>query len=275
MEPLANAEYGSHAYWESRYTEEDGFDWFQSAYADCVAAAFRSVETVAARQREQRATDAARELQASTVQAPPSPPSLTVLHLGTGNSSLCEDLFRAYEAAYPDPAHPAPYRLVQVATDYSQTVIEKMRARYASHPRTAAVTGKIYLPLVHWVVADIRDLAEVRATYGPNFDVIIDKGTMDALQANREDPAMETNVERMLLEVSACLSEEKHREDGIAPRYRQFVQMTWEVPYYRLHYTTKNEVHSFAWGTSVTTSRLGDGDMYRLYVYHVPPLPGE
>jgi len=268
MEPIANAEYGSHTYWESRYTEEDSFDWFQSAYADCVAAAFRSIETVAARQREQRA--AAGELQASMGQTTPSPPTLTVLHLGTGNSSLCEDLFRAYEVAYPDPAHHAPYRLVQVATDYSQTVIDKMRARYA-----AAVLGKEYQPLVHWVVADVRDLAEVRATYGPNFDVIIDKGTMDALQANREDPAMETNIERMLLEVSACLSEEKQREDGTAPRYRQFVQLTWEVPYYRLHYTTKNEVHSFAWGTSVTTSRLGDGDMYRLYVYHVPPLSGE
>lgn len=251
MEPSSNAEYSKQAYWDQRYTTEEHYDWFPSVYPACVAAAFAAIEDVHA-------------ARSATVSSSPSPASssddvvVRVLHLGTGNSTLCADLRAAYEARYPQPAS-RPYRLVQVATDYSPVVIANMTARYsAAQP----------LPDVHWEVADIRDLSTMRERYGPYFDVVIDKGTMDTLQADKLNDTMEDDIDAMLVEVSKCVK----GDDG-SPATRFFLQMTWEVPYYRLHYTTKNERHAFSWGTNVSYKFLGDSDMYRVYTYVVNPSP--
>lgn len=242
MEPSSNADYGKLEYWDRRYTEEEHYDWFPSVYAAAVAACFSAIESVYAAQHRTGACSGV----------------LKVLHLGTGNSSLCADLCAAYEAAYPN-ADARPYRLVQVATDYSTVVIEHMREKYSAERALADV---------HWAVADIRDLAEVRAQYGPYFDVVLDKGTMDALQADKEREDRDDDIDRMLVEVSRCVE-----GDAAAPVHRAFVQITWEIPSFRLHYTTRNPTHTFAWGTDATYRLLGDSDMYRVYTYAVSPPP--
>lgn len=257
MEPSSNAEYSKQAYWDERYTTEEHYDWFPSVYPACVAAAFDAIEAVHA---ARSATRSAATTATSSSSSSPPESRVTVLHLGTGNSTLCADLCAAYAARYPDAAH-RPYRLVQVATDYSAVVIEHMKAKYSVEQPLADV---------HWEVADIRDLAAVRAQYGPYFDVVLDKGTMDALQADRSNADMENDINRMLAEVSKCVE-----GDAAAPAYRVFVQMTWEVPYYRLYYTTKNETQRFSWGTNVKYRFLGDSDMYRVYTYEVSPPQGE
>ncbi|CAC44915.1 conserved hypothetical protein [Leishmania major strain Friedlin] len=244
MEPTRNAEYSKQEYWDRRYTEEEHYDWFPSVYPMCVAAAFETVEAV---YRVQRSTGAFNG-------------TLKVLHLGTGNSTLCADIRATYEAKYPTEDS-RPYRLVQAATDYSAVVIDRMQAKYGlAHP----------LEDVHWVVADIRDLSRVREQFGPFFDVVLDKGTMDALQADKANQNMEDDIERMLCEVSRCV------EGGAGTRvYRVFVQITWEIPYLRLYYTTRNATHTFAWGTNVTYRFLGESDMYRVYTYEVSPPSSE
>ncbi|KAK7198322.1 hypothetical protein NESM_000790100 [Novymonas esmeraldas] len=239
MEPSSNAEYSKQEYWDRRYTEEEHYDWFPSVYAASVAACFDAVEAVYRAQRDSAAFNG----------------TLKVLHLGTGNSTLCADLRAAYEARYA-AVDARPYRLVQVATDYSTVVIDHMRAKYGpAHPLTD----------VHWEVADIRDLADVRERHGPSFDVVLDKGTMDALQADKENSDMEVDIERMLREVSRCV-------EGAAvgaPVHRVFVQITWEIPHFRLYYTTKSTTQTYAWGSNVTYRFLGDSDMYRVYTYAV------
>ncbi|GET85611.1 hypothetical protein, conserved [Leishmania tarentolae] len=240
MEPPRNAEYSKQEYWDRRYTEEEHYDWFPSVYPMCVAASFEAVETV---YRMQRSTGVFGG-------------TLKVLHLGTGNSTLCADIRAAYEAKYKTE-DTRPYRLVQVATDYSAVVIDRMKSKYSLDHA---------LEDVHWVVADIRDLGHVREQFGPFFDVVLDKGTMDALQADKANSNMEDDIERMLCEVSKCI------EGGVgAPVYRVFVQMTWEIPYMRLYYTTKNATHTFAWGTNVDYHFLGESDLYRVYTYTVSP----
>lgn len=242
MESSSNADYAKQEYWDQRYEQEDAYDWFGSVYDDCVRAAFDSVEAVYEGQRAARETAAA---------AP-----LTVLHLGIGNSNLCADLTRLYRERYPDPDS-VPYTLVQVAVDYSPVVIGNMARRSAA------------LADVHWVVADVRDLAAVRAAHGPCFDLVIDKATMDAFQASEGDDV--EDVARMLREVSLCLGEGEG-EAGGPSRFRRFTQMTWEVPYYRLYHTTRHDDHSYVWGANATHRFLGDSDMYRLYCYDVPSV---
>ncbi|KAG5511611.1 hypothetical protein JKF63_07207 [Porcisia hertigi] len=243
MMQTKNAEYSKQEYWDRRYTEEEHYDWFPSIYAACVTAAFEAIEAVFHAQNSPNEFNG----------------TLKVLHLGTGNSSLCADIRAAYEAKYPTEDL-RPYRLVQVATDYSAVVIDHMKTKYGP-PHL--------LEDVHWEVADIRDLSRVREQWGPFFDVVLDKGTMDALQADRANENMEDDIARMLIEVSKCV------EGAPGMRvYRRFVQITWEIPHMRLHYTTKNPVHTFAWGNNVTYHFLGDSDMYRMYTYEVfPPSP--
>lgn len=73
--------------------------------------------------------------------------------------------------------------------DYSDVLIGKMKQRY---------------PTLHWRALDVRDLAENADTVlggAGSWDVILDKGTMDALMAERgsvwdPSPTVRENVRR-------------------------------------------------------------------------------
>lgn len=244
MESSSNAEYSNQFYWDKRYTDEKHYDWFASVYDACVTAMFDAIEDVYRHQSQHPTYDGV----------------LKVLHLGTGNSSLCADLRAAYERRYPDGAT-RPYRLIQIATDYSLVVIQHMKELHAQDS-----ASEVACPLtdVFWEVADVRDLATIRTQHGPFFDVVIDKGTMDALQTGENHADVEKNINSMLLEVSRSIG-------GLMDRkpYRLFLQVTWEIPYKRLHYTTRNPSFTFAWGSSVEYQYLDDSDIYRIYRYLV------
>ncbi|CCW66640.1 unnamed protein product [Phytomonas sp. Hart1] len=240
--PCDNSEYSKREYWDQRYTNEDEYDWLPSIYPACVQAAFDSVEKVYEEQHRLRSCNTN------------EPHVIKVLHLGVGNSNICVDLYRHYTGKYSD-LKTAPYQLVQVAMDYSEVVLEKMRLKHANLPNT------------HWLVADVRDLKEVRRLYGPSFDLVIDKCTMDALQTDKANPRMEEDIDKMLHEVSLCFAD---RCLTNSTRYGQFIQVTWEIPYFRLYYTLRKESDTkFAWGTNTSYRFLGDSDLYRLYIYEV------
>ncbi|KAG0222933.1 hypothetical protein BGW41_005788 [Actinomortierella wolfii] len=81
-----------------------------------------------------------------------------ILMLGCGNSTLSEDM---YDDGYKN--------IVNI--DYSKVVIEKMAAKCADR------VG------MEWLEMDIRDLK----FDNDSFDIVIDKGTMDALMCDRGD----------------------------------------------------------------------------------------
>ncbi|RUS15305.1 S-adenosyl-L-methionine-dependent methyltransferase [Endogone sp. FLAS-F59071] len=84
--------------------------------------------------------------------------SVRVLMLGCGNSTLSEDM---YDDGYKNITN----------IDFSTVVIENMRTRCVDRPE------------MQWVEMDIRDLK-----FDDNsFDIVIDKGTMDALMCDRGD----------------------------------------------------------------------------------------
>ncbi|KAI8647427.1 hypothetical protein BD408DRAFT_427814 [Parasitella parasitica] len=81
-----------------------------------------------------------------------------ILMLGCGNSTLGEDM---YDDGYKNITN----------IDYSKTVIDNMKERCADKPE------------ISWLEMDIRDLKFANESY----DVVIDKGTMDALMCDRGD----------------------------------------------------------------------------------------
>lgn len=90
---------------------------------------------------------------------------------------------------------------------------------------------------------------------------------MDAHYVGKEDENKERNIASMLQEVSASFNKRKGS-------YPQFIQVTWEVPLYRLHYTlNKDEGYSYAWKCNERHSFMGDSEMYRMFIYEVNLLP--
>lgn len=227
MEPEDVAEYARQEYWDDRYTKEAQYDWFNSVY-DLVLDKIVAVAV---------------DLHAARGDKSP----ITVLHLGCGNSALCKDLkLRCADIGI---------ELQQTAVDYSAVVIAKMRDLYQEDLGNS----------VRWVQADVRSMPEVLPAGGVGFDLIIDKGTMDALQADKENPTLDEDIEAMLREVSRLLKPRESEGNGLKS---VFVQVTWEIPYFRFHHTKRED---YAWGTDegITTCKLGDSDLYRFYRYDV------
>lgn len=103
-----------------------------------------------------------------------------MVFVGCGNSPLSVDL-------YEDGFH----RIVNV--DYSDIVINKMKERYSS------------LTDMEWRVMDICDMSSLEKE---SFDVILEKGTLDALLVEEKDPwslseAAEILIDSILTQV--CL----------------------------------------------------------------------
>lgn len=217
MEPNDASDYSKVGYWDARYGVEAHYEWFPSVYESCVD----HISNILC-----------------TANASNGDDELRVLHLGCGNSALPVDVQQRCARN--------GVNLQQVAVDYSATVIQNMSLRHARYED------------VQWVIGDVRHLSEVpKVVSAAPFDVIIDKGTMDALQADSQCSTTDEDLMSMLHGVSSLL-----RRDATS----LFLQITWEIPYLRLHVTKRPE---FPWGANITTTFLGDSDVYRLYVYRV------
>ncbi|XP_021570539.1 endothelin-converting enzyme 2 isoform X1 [Carlito syrichta] len=86
-------------------------------------------------------------------------PKDRILVLGCGNSALSYELFLG---GFPDVT----------SVDYSSVVVATMRARYA------------HVPKLRWETMDVRMLDFPSSS----FDVVLEKGTLDALLAGEQDP---------------------------------------------------------------------------------------
>ncbi|KAI9193583.1 S-adenosyl-L-methionine-dependent methyltransferase [Polychytrium aggregatum] len=128
-----------------------------------------------------------------------------ILHLGCGNSSLSEDM---YEDGFKHQAN----------VDYSLPCIEAMAKRCEEK-----------CPEIRWIHGDIFQLSpDVFAE--PQFDVALDKGTMDAFLTTRtqeDDPwnpseRIRSVARNYLTQVAAVL-----KPGG------RFIHVTWEQPQFR------------------------------------------
>ena len=91
--------------------------------------------------------------------------------------------------------------------DYSSVVIQKMQHRY---------------PMMHWVVMDVLDMSSLDEN---SFDLVLDKGVMDALVTDETDQ-WSPNVS-----MTRCMCQQVYRllrRDG-----GMFVQVSFAQPHFR------------------------------------------
>ncbi|KAI8614496.1 S-adenosyl-L-methionine-dependent methyltransferase [Chytriomyces sp. MP71] len=157
-------------------------------------------------------------------------PSDRILHLGIGNSTFSVDMVMQSGIRH------------HVNVDYSPNVIEHMRERFAEHGET-----------VQWVVADIFKLTE--SVERASFDVVVDKGTLDAFLTafpddDPWDPSEEcwNTVRAYMGQVNAAM-----KPGGT------FIQITWAQPHFRKRFLEVT-------GMEVSTKKVGDDWEYFVYV---------
>ncbi|XP_037381097.1 endothelin-converting enzyme 2 isoform X1 [Talpa occidentalis] len=155
-------------------------------------------------------------------------PEDRILVLGCGNSALSYELFLG---GFPDVT----------SVDYSSVVVAAMRARYA------------HVPKLRWETMDVRALGFPSGS----FDVVLEKGTLDALLAGEQDPWTVSaegvhTVDQVLSEVSRVL----------VPGGR-FISLTSAAPHFRTrHYAQA------CYGWSLKHATYGSGFHFHLYLMH-------
>ncbi|XP_006869851.1 PREDICTED: endothelin-converting enzyme 2 isoform X7 [Chrysochloris asiatica] len=155
-------------------------------------------------------------------------PEDRILVLGCGNSALSYELFLG---GFPDVT----------SVDYSSVVVAAMRARYA------------HVPKLRWETMDVRALDFPSGS----FDVVLEKGTLDALLAGERDPWTVSSegvhtLDQVLSEVSRVL----------VPGGR-FISLTSAAPHFRTrHYAQAR----YDWSLRHTT--YGNGFHFYLYLMH-------
>jgi len=148
-----------------------------------------------------------------------------ILMLGCGNSTLSEDM---YDDGYKNITN----------IDFSPVIIERMSARNHSRPE------------MQWLVMDIRDLTFEDET----FDVVIDKGAMDAMMTAKGDvwdPPQET--------IDNCTKEVDQILRVLRKGSGTFLYLTFGQPHFRRRYLTRPD-------TTLEIQQIGDAFHYYLYI---------
>ncbi|OCF41710.1 hypothetical protein I317_04516 [Kwoniella heveanensis CBS 569] len=192
--PPTNEGYGTHEYWERRYAKEaDGttFDWFLSPsyllplFEELTSDIDPGSSAAASSSSSQRGGIDGSAITGDMGQAKGKGKGTRMLMLGCGNSALGEVL---YDAGWTNI----------VNLDYSKIVIDQMKERHTSRP------------LMEWHEMDVLDLK-----YGEEeFDLVVDKGTMDAMLTTKGDPwnPSEKDVKACTREVTEALRVLKKRK---------------------------------------------------------------
>ncbi|XP_027439273.2 EEF1A lysine methyltransferase 4 isoform X4 [Zalophus californianus] len=153
-------------------------------------------------------------------------PEDRILVLGCGNSALSYELFLG---GFPDVT----------SVDYSSVVVAVMQARYA------------HVPTLRWETMDVRALDFPSGS----FDVVLEKGMLDALLAGERDPWNVSSegvhtVDQVLSEVSRVLV-----HGG------RFISLTSAAPHFRIrHYAQAR------YGWSLRHATYGSGFHFHLYI---------
>ncbi|WWC67866.1 uncharacterized protein I206_101783 [Kwoniella pini CBS 10737] len=137
-----------------------------------------------------------------------------ILTLGCGNSALGEVL---YDNGWEN--------IVNI--DYSKIVIDQMKERHISRPK------------MEWLEMDILDLN----FQDEDFDLVVDKGTMDAMLTTKGDPwnPDEKDVRTCTQEVTEAIRVLRKRPGS------KFVYFTFGQPHFRKRYMENRPGFKLSW----------------------------
>lgn len=154
-----------------------------------------------------------------------------ILIIGCGNSTLSYDL---YNHGYKNV----------ISIDYSQVVIDNMRAKYSR------------IPELRYYLCDMTQLHQLfPLSY---FDIIIDKASIDSMIVDQGDPWNPKQSTRD--QVHQCVKSIR----TVLSSYGIFIQISWQQPHFRIN-NYINRV-SYAWNITTHTFNVNDGFDYFMYV---------
>ncbi|WVR04582.1 hypothetical protein IAU60_001590 [Kwoniella sp. DSM 27419] len=151
-----------------------------------------------------------------------------ILMLGCGNSALGEVL---YDNGWTNI----------VNLDYSKVVIDQMRERHVSRP------------LMEWREMDVLDLQY----QDEEFDLVVDKGTMDAMLTSKGDPwnPSEKDIQACTQEVTEAVRVLRKRPGS------KFVYFTFGQPHFRKRYMTDRP------GFKLSHREIGPPEGFAYFMY--------
>lgn len=192
------------SYWNERFLTEDSFEWF----GDC--------------SRLYPILDLYFKLS----------PSLVLLHLGCGSSSLAEEMYHRYYC----------YFIFNV--DYSFHILDKRRLMNKNEY------------FIDWITLDIRTIP----LCSNSFDTIIEKGTLDVFFVGHEhhlwNPTEELKekIDLILTQISQCLRNDNGR----------FISISFQQPHFRRPFLAKSK---YQWSIEIHSVSSGDESVeYFVYV---------
>jgi hypothetical protein len=192
------------SYWDERFLTEESFEWF----GDC--------------SRLYPVLDLYLK----------SSPSIILLHLGCGSSSLAEEMYNRH------------YCHLILNVDYSFGILDKRRS----------IRKNEYL--IDWLALDIRTIP-LCSDY---FDTIIEKGTLDVFFVGHEHhlwkptEELKEKIDGILTQISQCLRSDNGR----------FISISFQQPHFRRPFLAKDK---YQW--SIQVHSVADGNECVEYFVYV------
>ncbi|EFC35528.1 predicted protein [Naegleria gruberi] len=237
-EPEDTNEYKFKHYWDSRFEKEEQYDWLgtYSQWKQYLTPILLSTNTTTTTIiNNNTINNNTTDDNNNTINEKKK--ELKILIIGCGNSTLGQDM---YMDGYTNI----------INMDYSSKVIEKMKLKY---------------PNMEWIEMDMLDM---KGFENETFDIVLDKGTMDALVVDAGDP---WDPEQHVRYETLKMCKEIYR---ILKPSGRFLQITFSQPHFRkifLNPQTEDNQNVLDWSIKhVYVEEIGFG--YPLFNIQKPPF---
>lgn len=191
----ANRKFAEKQYWDNRFHDEKEYEWFGMSFLDLLPV-----------------------LQKHDV---PIDPSMSVLMLGTGNSSLPIEMVKF-----------GKWSLV-TAIDFSHVVLEMMNSRAKSMKHAGNI---------EWLTSDLRCMPFRSNT----FDIVFEKGTLDVFFVGEKDPWSTSENTQAIM--SIIIKQVTVFFNSIYQKYNSSSAFRFTICYQKTEFFCQSHLHNHIFG---------------------------